>query len=239
MSGHSKWSKIKRQKGVVDSARSKVFQKLSKEIYMAAKNGDKDPNNNAALYMIIEKAKSENMPNDNINRAIDKAHGKNQTESYEPIRYEGYGPQGVAFIVDCLTDNKNRTASMVRSTFAKAGGNLGTDGSVAYMFERKGLLVIDKTISEDAVMENVLDNGAQDFRVNEDNYEIYTSFEDFIKVKKGLSSLGVKEFIAAEITFVPNMTVKLDEEQMEKVMTLEETLEDIDDVQNVYHNLEL
>ena len=239
MSGHSKWSKIKRQKGVVDSARSKIFQKLSKEIYMAAKGGDKDPNNNAALYMIIEKAKSENMPNDNISRAIDKAHGKNQGEDYEPIRYEGYGPQGVAFIVDCLTDNKNRTASMVRSTFTKAGGNLGTDGSVAYMFERKGLLVIDKTLSEDAVMENVLDNGAQDFIANEDNYEIYTSFEDFIKVKKGLTTLGVKEFIAAEITFVPTMNVKLDEEHTEKVMTLQETLEDIDDVQNVYHNLEL
>ena len=239
MSGHSKWSTIKRKKGTIDAQRSKVFQKLAKEIYMAAKNGDKDPVNNAPLRMIVEKAKGENMPNDNIARAIAKAHSKSAGEDYEFIRYEGYGPSGVAFIVDCLTDNKNRTASMVRSSFTKASGNLGTDGSVAYLFEQKGIIVIEKTLEEDIVMENVLENDALDFIVNDDNYEIYTSFEGFIKVKEGLSKLGVEDFIASEITFIPSNYISLDDEVKDKVLALQETLEDLDDVQNVYHNLEL
>lgn len=239
MSGHSKWSTIKRKKGEIDAARSKIFQKLAKELFVAAKSGDANPDSNAALRMVIEKAKSENMPNDNIARAIAKASNKNQSEDYEAIRYEGYGPSGVAFIVDCLTDNKNRTASMVRSSFTKAGGNLGTNGSVAYLFDRKGIIVIDKTIDEDTIMESVLDNGALDFIVNEDNYEIYTPFENFIKVKDGLIALGVKDFIASEITFVASNYVSTDEETEEKVLRLQETLEDIDDVQDVYHNLDM
>lgn len=239
MSGHSKWSTIKRKKGAIDAERSKIFQKLQKEIYVAAKNGDPDPDKNPSLRLAVEKAKGENMPNDNINRAIEKARGKSQGEDYEFIRYEGYGPNGVAFMVDCLTDNKNRTASMVRSSFTKKGGNLGTDGSVAYLFNKQGVIVIEKAKPEDIVMENVLDNGALDFIVNDDNYEIYTTPEAFIKVKEGLSSLGITDFIASEITFVPSNYISLDEETNQKVIALQETLEDLDDVQNVYHNLEL
>lgn len=239
MAGHSKWSTIKRKKGTVDAERSKVFQKLAKEIYVAAKSGDQDPNTNASLRMVIEKAKSENMPNDNITRAIAKAQSKTSGEDYEFIRYEGYGPSGVAFIVDCLTDNKNRTAAMVRSSFTKASGNLGIDGSVAYLFEQQGVIVIEKDLEEDVVMENVLENDALDFIVNEDNYEIYTSFEGFTKVKEGLNKIGIEDFIAAEITFIPNNYITLDEETTKKVLALQETLEDLDDVQNVYHNLEL
>ena len=144
MSGHSKWSNIKRRKGAVDAERSKIFQKLAKEIYVAAKMGDKDPANNANLRMVIEKAKAENMPKSNIQNAIDKASNKANEENYESVRYEGYGPSGVAIMIDCLTDNRNRTAGFVRSTLTKRGGNLGTDGSVSYMFERKGVIILNK-----------------------------------------------------------------------------------------------
>ena len=143
MSGHSKWSTIKRKKGAIDAERSKVFQKLAKELYVAAKSGDKDPANNSALRMVIEKAKAENMPKSNIQSAIDKAHSKNNSENYDHVRYEGYGPGGMAIMIECLTDNKNRTASFVRSTLTKKGGNLGTDGSVSYLFNNK-LLIMKK-----------------------------------------------------------------------------------------------
>ncbi len=238
MSGHSKWSTIKRKKGEIDAARGKVFQKLAKEIYVAAKQGTPDIDSNAALRMVVEKAKGQNMPKDNIQKAIDKAKGAGNTENYESIRYEGYGPNGVAFMVDALTDNKNRTASQVRSTFTKRGGNLGTDGSVSYMFERKGIIVTSKNINSDEVMMNVLDNGALDFIENDDNYEIYTTPEDFIKVKEGLENLGVDEFLTSEVTYIANNLITLDDDSKEKVYSLVEALEDLDDVQNVYNNLE-
>ena len=237
MSGHSKWATIHRKKGELDAARGKVFQKIAKEIYVAAKGTNGNPDDNPSLRAVLEKARSNNMPNDNIQKAIEKAVGGAGGEDYESVRYEGYGPSGVALMIDCLTDNRNRTAMLVRSTLTKRGGNLGTDGSVSYLFERKGVIVIDKTIDEDTVMMTTLDNGALDFVTNEDNYEIYTSTEDFIKVKVALEELGVTEFLTSEITYVANNLIELDEETTEKVQTLIETLEDIDDVQNVYSNL--
>lgn len=237
MSGHSKWATIKRKKGENDAARGKVFQRLAKEIYVAARNGDADPANNPSLRMIVEKAKSQNMPKDNIQKAIDKAKGTGNGEEYTAIRYEGYGPGGIAFMVDCLTDNKNRTASAVRSSFTKKGGNLGTDGSVSYMFERKGIIIIPNTYDEEEVMMNVLDNGAIDFITNEDNYEIYTAPEDFIKVKDGLISMGINDFIMSEVTYIASNEINVDDATRQKVEGLIETLEDIDDVQEIYHNM--
>ena len=237
MSGHSKWSTIHRKKGELDAARGKVFQKIAKEIYVAAKGTNGNPDDNPGLRAVLEKARSNNMPKDNIQKAIDKAVGGAGGEEYESVRYEGYGPSGVALMIDCLTDNRNRTAMLVRSTLTKRGGNLGTDGSVSYLFERKGVIVTDKSVDEDEAMMVALDNGALDFVVNDDNYEIYTPVEDFIKVKEALEELGVKEFITSEVTFVASNLIELDEEQTEKVQNLIDTLEDIDDVQNVYSNL--
>lgn len=239
MSGHSKWSTIKRKKGLIDAERGKIFQKLAKEIYVAAKAGDKDPANNANLRMVIEKAKSENMPKSNIQSAIDKAHSKNNEESYESIRYEGYGPGGIAIIIDCLTDNRNRTASFVRSTLTKRGGNLGTDGSVSYLFERKGIIVLENEYDPDKIMEDILDFDILDFITNDDGIEIYTKPEDFIKVKELLESKGYNKFVVTEVTMVPNNLIALDDETKERVLGLIEQLEDIEDVQNIYHNLEI
>ena len=240
MSGHSKWSTIKRKKGAIDAARSKVFQKLTKELYVAAKSGDPDPNNNAALRMVIEKAKSENMPKANIQSAIDKASSKNNAEEYESIRYEGYGPAGVAIMVDCLTDNRNRTASQVRSAFTKAGGNLGTTGCVSYLFNKKGIIVIDKestNMEEDDLMMLALDAGAEDFSSDENCYEITTDPSDFSSVRDALEEAGL-EFVEAEVQMVPTTYVSLSEADGEKMQRLIDNLEDLDDVMNVYHNWE-
>lgn len=237
MSGHSKWATIHRKKGLIDAARGKVFQKLAKEIFVAAKSGTPDPEQNASLRMVVEKAKAANMPKDNIQKAIDKAKGAGDAENYDQIRYEGYGPCGVAVIVDCLTDNKNRTASFVRSTFTKKGGNLGTDGSVSYMFERKGSIVIPNTYSEDDVMLVSLDNGALDVINDGENYIITTSPTDMLKVKDALSEIGVTDFLESEVTYLPNIEVEVDEEHKEKVLELIEQLEDLDDVQSVYFNM--
>lgn len=237
MSGHSKWATIHRKKGELDAARGKVFQKIAKEIYVAAKGTNGNPDDNPGLRAVLEKARSNNMPKDNIQKAIDKAIGGAGGEEYESVRYEGYGPSGVALMIDCLTDNRNRTAMLVRSTLTKRGGNLGTDGSVSYLFERKGVIVTDKSVDEDEAMMVALDNGALDFIVNDDNYEIYTTVDDFIKVKESLEELGVSEFITSEVTFVASNLIELDDEQTEKVQNLIDTLEDIDDVQNVYSNL--
>ena len=239
MSGHSKWSTIKRKKGAIDAVRGKVFAKLAKEIYVAAKSGDSDPANNAALRMVIEKAKAENMPKSNIQNAIDKAKQKGSGENYESVRYEGYGPQGIAIMIDCLTDNRNRTASFVRSALTKRGGNLGTDGSVSYLFKRKGELILDKKYDEDKLMEDVLNFNIEDFVVNDDSYEIITEPNEFLGVKDGLVNMGYDEFIASEVTYTPDNYIKLDDEATEKVMSLIESLEDLDDVQAVYHNLEM
>jgi len=239
MSGHSKWATIKRKKGLIDAERGKIFQKLAKEIYVAAKGGDPNPENNPSLRMIVDKAKAQNMPKDRIQAAIDKANKSAGGEDYEFIRYEGYGPNGVAIMVDCLTDNRNRTASLVRSSFTKKGGNLGTDGSVSYMFERKGIIVIPNTYNEDEVMEIALNNDALDFVSSDDSFEIYTSYEDFINMNKALEEANITEFIMNEVRYIPSNYIKLDEENTEKILGLIEVLEDIDDVQDVYHNLEL
>jgi len=237
MSGHSKWATIHRKKGLLDAERGQLFRKLAKEIYVAARGTDGNPDNNPSLRAVIEKAKSNNMPKDNIQKTIDKAIGNIDGVSYETLRYEGYGAGGVAVMVDCLTDNKNRTASMVRSAFTKNDGNLGTDGSVSYMFTRKGVIVIEKIIDEDTAMMTALDNGAEDFVVNDDSFEIYTDTESFIKVKDAFVELGVNDFITSEITFVANNDIELNDEQAEKVNNLIEALNELDDVQNVYHNL--
>lgn len=239
MSGHSKWSTIKRKKGLIDAERGKIFQKLAKEIYVAAKGGDPSVDTNPALRMIVDKAKAQNMPKDKIQAAIDKAHKSSGGEDYESIRYEGYGPNGVAIMVDCLTDNRNRTASMVRSTFTKRGGNLGTDGSVSYLFERKGVIIVPNSYDEDKIMTIALENDALDFVTLDDSYEIYTSFSDFITMNKALEENGVTDFIMNEVRYIPSNYVKLDSEKEEKIMALVDTLLDLDDVQDVYHNLEV
>lgn len=238
MSGHSKWSTIKRKKGAIDAERGKVFQKLAKEIYVAAKSGDPDPINNASLRMVIEKAKAENMPKSNIQTAIDKAKNKGADENYEMIRYEGYGPGGIALMIDCLTDNRNRTASYVRSTLTKRGGNLGTDGSVSYLFKRKGILVLDKEYDEDKLMEDVLELDIEDLLTEEDSYIIYTAPDKFLNIKETLEKMGYTNFMASEVSFVPDNYLTLEDDVKERAMALIETLEDIDDVQNVYHNLD-
>ena len=238
MSGHSKWSTIKRKKGAIDAARSKVFQKIAKELYVAAKSGDPDPNNNASLRMVVEKAKSENMPKANIESAIAKAVSKGATENYESLRYEGYGPGGIALMIDCLTDNKNRTAGFVRSTLTKRNGNLGTDGSVSYMFKRKGVIVLDGEYDEDKIMEDVLELDILDAIVDED-VTIYTEPDKFLEVKDALEKMGYDKYLISEVTFVPDNYISLDEETTEKAMNLIESLEDLDDVQNVYHNLDI
>ena len=237
MSGHSKWATIHRKKGLIDAARGKVFQKLAKEIYVAAKSGTPDPDQNTSLRMVIEKAKAANMPKDNIQKAIDKAKGSSEGEHYDQIRYEGYGPCGVAVMVDCLTDNKNRTASFVRSIFTKKGGNLGTDGSVSYMFERKGSIVIPNSYDEDEVMLASLDNGALDILNDGENYIVTTTPEDLLKVKKTLEEIGVTSFLECEVAYLPNIEVEVSDEQKEKVLDLIDQLEDLDDVQNVYFNM--
>lgn len=238
MSGHSKWATIKHKKGLADANRSKIFQKLNKEIYVAAKQGDKDPDNNPNLRMMIDKAKAQNMPKDRIQAAIDKAHSNNANEDYEFVRYEGYGPHGVAIMIDTLTDNRNRTASEVRSTLTKKGGKLGTDGSVSYLFEKKGIIILPKTYDEDFIMNIALENDAIDFQVDEESYIITTTYEGFIPMNKAMDKNNINEFIMNEVRFIPTMEVSLTEEQKEKMNTLIETLEDLDDVQDVYHNME-
>ena len=239
MSGHSKWSTIKRKKGAIDSERSKVFQKLAKELYVAAKSGDPNPENNPSLRMVIEKAKGENMPKANIESAINKAKNRGEGENYETTRYEADGPHGIAIMIDCLTDNKNRTAGFVRSTLTKKGGNLGTDGSVSYLFERKGIIVLENVYDEDKIMEDVLNLDVLDFSSDDDSYIIYTDPTKFIEVKDELTKMGYDKFLVSEVTFVPNNYIALDEEATEKVCNLIDALNDLDDVQAVYHNLEM
>ena len=239
MSGHSKWSTIKRKKGAIDAARSKVFQKLAKELYVAAKSGDLDPANNAALRMVVEKAKAENMPKANIESAIQKAAAKGSGEDYESVRYEGYGPHGIAIMIDCLTDNKNRTAGFVRSTLSKKNGNLGTDGSVSYMLKRKGLIVLENAYPEDKVMEDILGLDIIDMEIGDEDITIYTEPDKFLAIKDELDKLGYDKYIMSEVTFVPDNYISLDEEGTEKVMGLIDALEDLDDVQEVYHNLDI
>lgn len=239
MAGHSKWATTHRKKAVIDAKRGKIFQKIAKELYVAAKGTNGDPDENPALRVVVEKARGNNMPKDNIDKAIAKAIGTQNQEEYEAITYEGYGPNGIAIMIECLTDNRNRTAMLVRSTLTKKGGNLGTDGSVSYMFSRQGVIVTAKDVDEDDAMMAALDAGAIDFIVNQDNYEVYTESRDLIGVKEALEGLGVKEFLTSEVSFVPQNVIELNDEESENVLTLIDSLEDIDDVQNVYHNLSL
>jgi YebC/PmpR family DNA-binding regulatory protein len=241
MAGHSKWHNIKNKKGKEDAKRAKIFTKLTRYIIVAVREGGPDPEFNPALKAAIEKAKAANMPNDNIERAIKKGSGESGANAFEEIKYEGYGPGGIAVFVTCLTDNRNRTASDVRHAFDKFGGNLGQSGCVSYMFDKKGLILIEKEdgISEDDLMMEALDLGAEDINIDEDGFEIITSPEDFNQVRDGLSERGYK-FAAAEISYIPQNTVALtDEEDMKNMMKLIETLEENDDVQEVYHNWEI
>lgn len=238
MSGHSKWHNIQAKKGKMDAKRGKVFTKIGKELMMAAKDGA-NPDTNAKLRDVIAKAKAANMPNDNITRVIKKAAGESNSADYEEIVYEGYGPNGVAVIVEAYTDNKNRTAGNVRHSFDKFGGNLGTTGSVTFMFNKKGQIIIEKTdeIDEEELMMLALDSGAEDF-ISEDNvYEIITEPEAFEAVKEAI--IGVKiEMLEGEITMIPNVTTSLDLETSEQFQKMIDKLLDDDDVDNVYHNAE-
>ncbi len=240
MSGHSKWANIKHKKEKTDAQRAKVFTKIGKEITIAVKEGGGDPNSNSKLRDLILKAKSNNVPNDNIERTIKKAMGSTG-ENYEEIVYEGYGPAGIAVIVETTTDNRNRTAGNVRSCFSKYHGNMGQSGCVSYLFSDKGLIVIadeDDEIDEDKLMETALEAGAEDFAAEEGAFEIYTEPDDLFSVKEALEKAGYTIF-SAEQTKVPSTYVTLENEDDIKFMgLLIERLEDDDDVMNVYHNWE-
>ena len=239
MSGHSKWSTIKNKKGKADAARGKVFTKIGRELVVAVKLGGPDPASNSRLRDVIAKAKANNMPNDNIQRSIKKASGELSNVDYTELVFEGYGTGGVAVLVSAMTDNKNRTVSDVRHAFDKHGGSMGNSGSVAWMFDKKGVLVLDETAGdEDAVMEAALEAGAEDFAYEDGVYEVTTSPEDFSAVREALEGQGY-EFLSAEIDMVPQNTIALDEAQSAKFQKMIDALEDNDDVQNVYHNAEL
>lgn len=240
MSGHSKWHNIQRTKGAQDAKRAQVFTKIAREMIVAVKEGGGgDPANNSRLMAVVTKAKAANMPNDNIKRTIEKALGSGSGDSYESITYEGYGPGGVAVIVEAMTDNRNRTASSIRHAFDKYGGNLGASGCVAWSFDQKGVLIIDNEdgdLDEDTVMMDALDAGAADMVNNGDCFEITTAPDDFNAVSESLSDKGYG-FVSAQVELVPQNTVKLDtEDQTKNMQKMLDLLEDDDDVQNVYHN---
>ncbi|EPR14279.1 YebC/PmpR family DNA-binding transcriptional regulator [Ruminiclostridium papyrosolvens] len=240
MSGHSKWANIKRQKGAADAVRAKIFTKLGREIQIAVRMGGADPNANSKLKDIIAKCKANNMPNDNIQRSIKKASGEADGSNYEEITYEGYGPGGVAVICECTTDNRNRTAGDLRHYFDKFGGNLGQSGCVSFMFNKKGVIVIEKDdkVNEETLMMEALDAGAEDFDSDDNCYEIVTDPADFSAVREALEAKGY-EFIEAEVSMIPTTTTKLTEPEQIKFMDkLIEALEDLDDVSNVYHSWE-
>ncbi len=236
MSGHSKWSTIKRKKGANDAQRAKIFTKIAREIIVAVKAGGPEPDNNSSLKDAIAKARAANMPNDNINRTIKKAVGSTDGDNYENITYEGYGPNGVAVIVEALSDNRNRTAADVRHFFDKFGGNMGQTGCVSFMFDRKGVIVVENdSIDEDEITMDALEAGAEDIEIDEECIEITTAPDDFHAVRDALE--GKYELSNAEITMVPQTMVTLTDEEHIKMMTkLIENLEDNDDVQNIYHN---
>lgn len=240
MSGHSKFHNIKKTKDKADAARAKIFTKIGREIAVAVKMGGADPSTNSKLADIISKAKSNNMPNDNIQRSIKKASGEIDTVNYTDMVYEGYGPSGVAFIVECLTDNKNRTAGDVRHLFDKSGGSLGTTGSVSFMFERKGVLIIEKTgdLTEDKIFEIAIEGGADDVQTEEDSFVVYTNPSSLKDVEEAFKNAGI-ELLSAESEMVPNNYIVPEEKQIEKIENLIDALEELDDVQNVYHNADI
>lgn len=240
MSGHSKWHNIQGRKNAQDAKRGKVFQKRSREIYMAAKAGGPDPSMNPALRLVVDKAKAANMPNDNVERAIKKATSAVDETNYDEITYEGYGPGGVGILVHALTDNRNRTATNVRVAFTRNGGSLGETGSVSYLFDRKGYIAIERdglTVDEETMFEDVLEAGAEDLQTSPEVFEIYTAPEDFAAVRDELE----KEFTLAqaELTMIPQTTIDLNEEQKEQLERLVDKLEDDDDVSEVFTAAEM
>jgi YebC/PmpR family DNA-binding regulatory protein len=239
MSGHSKWANIKNKKEKTDAQKGKIFTKIGREIAIAVKEGGgADPANNSKLRDVIAKAKAANMPNDNISRSIKKASGDGNSVDYEEVVYEGYGPGNIAVIVNVLTDNRNRIAAEMRHIFSKSGGNMGASGSVAWMFDKKGQIVIERTalMDEDEVMMQALDAGAEDFIAQDDVFEIYTAPADFSAVREGLESLGFN-FLSAEISQIPKNTTNIDDpETIEKIERFLERMDDNDDVQEVFHN---
>ena len=239
MSGHSKWANIKNKKEKTDAQRGKIFTKIGREIAIAVKEGGSDPSNNSKLRDVIAKAKASNMPNDNISRSIKKAAGELGSVNYEEITYEGYGPGGTAVIVEVVTDNRNRAAADVRHIFDKNGGSMGSSGCVGWMFDKRGVMIIERSasIDEDELMMAALDAGAEDFIPQDDVYEVYTSVSDFSAVREALESAGYG-FLSAELSMIPQNTVDIsaDPEMVQKVERLLERLEDNDDVQEVYHN---
>ena len=239
MSGHSKWHNIQNKKGKADAKRGKIFTKIGRELMIAVKNGGPDPDNNPKLRDAIAKAKAANMPNDTVQRSIKKASGELSAVDYERIVYEGYGPSGVAVIVDTLTDNKNRSAGNVRSAFTKGGGNMGTTGCVGFMFQEKGEIVIEKgDLDEEELMMLALDAGAEDFTSSDDVYEITTDPSNFSEVREKLEQAGLT-FLEADVQMVPTTTVSLDDDGAEKMERLIERLEELDDVMDVYHNWDM
>lgn len=240
MSGHSKWANIRRKKGKVDAARGKIFTKLGKEIAIAAKNGG-DPSTNSKLADAVAKAKYNNMPNDTIQRAIKKGSGEMEGINYEEIIYEGYAPGGVAVIVTTLTENRNRTAGDIRHIFDKNGGSMGVSGAVSWMFDKKGIIIVenDGTTDEEDLMMQALDAGAEDFNSEEDSFEIITSPENFSEVRQKLEEMGV-QMASAEVTMVPQNYINVTaEEDVKKINKMLDMFDDNDDVQDVYHNAEL
>lgn len=239
MSGHSKWAGIKHKKALVDAQRGKLFTKLIRELTVAARDGGGDERNNPRLRQAITAAKDANMPSANIERAIKKGTGELPGVRYEQVTYEGYASGGIAIVVECLTDNKNRTAAEIRNIFSKKGGNLASAGAVTYMFKKKGLIIIDKKeVEEDKLFTLVIEAGAEDITTEEDEYEIISSIPDFEKVKDVVKNSNIK-YSFADLSLIPNSRIKLDSEKAKPVLALIEDLENCDDVQNVHSNLEV
>ncbi len=239
MSGHSKWSTIKRKKGAIDAKRGKIFTKIAKEISLAARLGGGDPDANSRLRQAVLAARDENMPKDNIDRAIKKGVGELGSVTYEEITYEGYGPGGVALMVEVMTDNKNRTVAEVRHILSKHGGNLGENGCVSWIFSKHGSILIDKKqIGEDELMELALEAGAEDVREEENEFEVLTDPLSFEGVRKVLEEKGLK-FLEAKVTMIPQNLVKLDGTKAEQMLKMMEKLEDNDDIQHVYANFDI
>jgi len=239
MSGHNKWSTIKRKKGAVDAKRGALFTKLIKEITVAARSGGADADSNPRLRTAVLKAKAANMPNDNIDRAINKGAGNLEGVTYEEVRYEGYGPGGVAIMVDCLTDNRNRTTPEIRTIFGKNGGNLGETGSVGYLFDKKGLFVIEPNgITEDDVIELLMDYDVEDIKTEDGNIIVTTSPEGYYEVSDVLDKQGYT-LLESQLGYIPQTTVTLDEKKAGQCLRITELLEDHDDVQQVYSNFDI
>jgi len=239
MAGHSKWANIQHRKGAQDAKRGQLFTKFIREITVSARMGGGDPTNNARLRAVMDKALTANMTKDTIERAIKKGIGAAEGDNYEEVRYEGYGPGGIAVLVDCLTDNRNRTVGEVRHAFSKAGGNLGTDGSVAYLFSKAGIISFPTGVDEDAVMEVALEAGADDVISNDDgSVDVITAQEKFESIKGALASVGLTPE-SAEVTMRAGTSTSLGQEDAEKLIRLIERLEDLDDVQNVYSNADI